>query len=160
MLLSHFLQPTSVSLWRCQGDQAAVEVMKQDSSMHPWLPKKESYWPRTEISASPAALNFVSGSWVDFFHGNVGRVSIIVKVQFPTRCGGESAGKPHTPADRWTSTPHNTSALSPLFTQVHAPLVSLYSSEWHLIVKKLTLLDFLSWNPIIFFNVSWAELYL
>lgn len=115
----------------------------------------EIYLPRTEKSLSVTTLNFVSGSCLDFFHGSVGGVSIIVTVQrFTLSMEIRSAGKPRT-AELPLQLTHQ-SWLPRLPKFVHR----LACSEWHVMVKKLTVLDFLSWNSITFFNVSWAELYL
>lgn len=149
-------QPVSSGCWG-RGDAA--------SPVHLWLPTHGSVCPALKnhhlwqllVLLQQAALIFLSPPRI------IGGVSVIATAQGFTLS-----------MDPWRHSQQKASALLqtselPLQLTPKKRLFLLYlpkfmhhlsCPERHITVKKLTVLDFLSWNPIIFFSISWAELYL
>lgn len=153
MLLSHFLQPSSVSLWRSQWAQAACRKGNANLQRTPATTKGEISLTKTEESLSVTTLNFVSGSCLDFFHWSVGGVSIIVTVQRFTLWRYSVQGN-----HALLQTGELPLQLTHQFCLPCLPKFThhLACSEWHVMVKKLTTLDFLSWNPL--YSLTLVEL--
>lgn len=83
MLLSHFLQPISVSLWRSRWAQVAAEEATQASRIHLWLSEEGLICPGLKnhrlwqllILFQEAALIFSMEVWVEFLLLSQGRGS-------------------------------------------------------------------------------------
>lgn len=153
-------KPFSAASPRHFGAARELRLLEKGWCSLPWTPmatNKHICLPSTEKSPS-ATLSDASAGCLDFFSPRIiGGVSVFATAEGFTHSMDPCRDPQHCCRQmNFQLIPKKRVFLLYLPKFMH----HLACPERHVMVKKLTVLDFLSWNSIIFFSISWAELYL